>query len=227
MKRTIAAYLFFTAICITGIFYGKHIEPLHHGLRIWGFENIALLLIGLPFALLLPKAGLPHFTQAPLFSKKQMWTPILIGVLFGILDVITIEWMLPHPPHSTLPPYTQPFPYSVFLYFSGAFEIEIFYRLIPLTVLMMIFHRYKNGKYFEVAFWTGAVITSFREPLEQLPQAPIWFVMYAFISGIGMNFIQAMLFRHQGFIASLSVRLGHYLVWHIINGMIIQYLLLK
>lgn len=227
MKRTILAYLIFTAIAVIGIFYGKQIEPAYQGLRIWSFENIGLILIGLPFALLLPTAGLPNFTPAPLFSKKQILIPMMTGVLFGILDVITIEWMLPHPPHSSLPPYTQPFPYSLFLYFSGAFEIEVFYRLIPLSVLLLFFHRYKKGKYFEAAFYTGAILTSLREPLEQWPQGPVWFVVYALTTGVAMNFIQALLFRREGFISALSVRLGHYLIWHIANGVMIQYLLLK
>lgn len=227
MKRTILAYLIFTAIAVIGIFYGKQIEPAYQGIRIWKVENIGLILIGLPFALLLPSAGLPNFTPSPLFSKKQMLIPIMIGVLFGILDVITIEWMLPHPPHTTLPAYTQPFPYSIFLYFSGAFEIEVFYRLIPLTILLLFFHRYKKGKYFEAAFYTGAVLTSLREPLEQWPQGPVWFVLYALTTGVAMNFIQALLFRRQGFMPALYVRLGHYLIWHIANGVMIQYLLLK
>lgn len=227
MKRTILAYLIFTAIAVIGIFYGKQIEPAYQGIRIWKVENIGLILIGLPFALLLPSAGLPNFTPSPLFSKKQMLIPIMIGVRFGILDVITIEWMLPHPPHTTLPAYTQPFPYSIFLYFSGAFEIEVFYRLIPLTILLLFFHRYKKGKYFEAAFYTGAVLTSLREPLEQWPQGPVWFVLYALTTGVAMNFIQALLFRRQGFMPALYVRLGHYLIWHIANGVMIQYLLLK
>lgn len=227
MKRTILAYLIFTAIAVIGIFYGKQIEPAYQGLRIWSFENIGLILIGLPFALLLPTAGLPNFTPAPLFSKKQILIPMMTGVLFGILDVITIEWMLPHAPHSSLPPYTQPFPYSLFLYFSGAFEIEVFYRLIPLSVLLLFFHRYKKGKYVEAAFYTGAILTSLREPLEQWPQGPVWFVVYAITTGVAMNFIQALLFRREGFISALSVRLGHYFIWHIANGVMIQYLLLK
>lgn len=227
MRRTILAYLIFTAIAVVGIFYGKQIESANQGLRIWNLENIAMMLIGLPFALLLPRAGLPHFTPAPLISKKQILIPIMIGVIFGILDVIIIEWALPHSPHTTLPPYTQPFPYSLFLYFSGAFEIEVFYRLIPLTILLLFFHRYKNGKYVGAAFYTGAILTSLREPLEQWPQGPVWFVVYALTTGVGMNFIQALLFRREGFFSALSVRLGHYLIWHIANGVMIQYLLLK
>lgn len=227
MKRTILTYLLFTAIAVIGIFYGKQIQHAHQGLRIWNFENIGLILIGLPFALLMPTAGLPNFTPAPLFSKKQILIPMMMGVFFGILDVIAIEWILPHPPHSTLPPYTQPFPYSLFLYFSGAFEIEVFYRLVPLTILLLFFHRYKKGKYHEAAFYTGAVLTSLREPLEQWPQGPVWFVLYALTTGVAMNFIQALLFRREGFISALSVRLGHYLIWHIANGLMIEYLLLK
>jgi hypothetical protein len=185
-----------------------------------------LLLIGIPFIYLLPKAKLNYIYADQESSRNQIWLPALIGIIFGILDLIVIEFILPHPQHTSLPPYTQPFPYSLFLFFSGALEIELFYRLIPVTLVLFLFAKINEGKYYENAFWVIAVLTSMREPLEQFPSGAVWYVCYALLTGFAMNFIQVYYFKKYSFIASLSLRLGHYMVWHILNGMYIQFVIL-
>jgi hypothetical protein len=129
-----------------------------------------------------------------------------------------------HPePYSELPPFLQPFPYSLFLYFSGAFDVEVFYRFIPITILLLIGIRFKEGKYYNQFFWAGAVLTALREPLEQLPSGSTAFILYSLLSGFGMNFLQAIYLKRSGFLASLSVRLGHYLIWHILLGIYVEF----
>jgi hypothetical protein len=66
-------------------------------------------------------------------------------------------------------------------------------------------------------------LTSIREPLEQLPDGEYWFVGYSLITGLLMNYYQAVYFKKAGFLASLTVRLGHYLFWHILLGIYVQY----
>jgi len=129
-----------------------------------------------------------------------------------------------HPePYSELPPFLQPFPYSTFLYFSGAFEIEVFYRLIPLTLILLLGKWFTNGKYFKIFLWTAIVLTSLREPLEQFPNGELWFIIYTLLTGFLMNFLQAVYFKNAGFLASITLRLGHYLFWHILLGIYVQY----
>jgi len=224
MKKSILLYLFFVLIAFIGMIFGKSLSGPH--LRVWDIENIILLLLGILAIALLPKAGLPAFSLSDASSRKKMLLPLLLGIGFGLLDLLVIEFILPHPPHSSLPPYTQPFPYSLFLYFSGALEIEVFYRLIPITVVMLVFNKYWGGRYFIPAFWVIALLTSLREPLEQWPDGPSWFVAYSLITGIAMNFLQAWYFRKEGFMASLIIRWGHYLIWHILNGIVIQFLII-
>jgi hypothetical protein len=129
-----------------------------------------------------------------------------------------------HPePYPELPPFLQPFPYSIFLYFSGAFEIEVFYRLIPLTLVLLVGKWFAGGKYWNAFSWTAIVLTSLREPLEQLPNEEAWFVVYSLVTGFLMNFLQGIEFRKSGFLASLTVRLGHYVFWHILLGVYVEY----
>jgi len=196
------------------------------GLRVWEITNVLLLLLGVPVIALLSKAGLPPLFWSEVSLRQILLLPMLMGIGFGLLDLLVIELILPHPVHTKLPPYTQPFPYSLFLYFSGALVIEVFYRLIPITLVMYLFNNYWGGRYSNQAFWIIAILTSLREPLEQWPDGQGWFMVYALASGFMMNFIQALFFKKAGFIASLSLRCGHYLVWHILNGIIIQYFIL-
>lgn len=227
MKKSILFYSCFLLIAIIGIYYGNLLSATVDNLRVWNFENILWLLVGLPFVLLQKNAGLPPVYNNETPVSSRIWKPIIVGILFGIADLILIEFVLNKQPHTSLPPYTQPFPYSIFLYSSGAFEIEIFYRLIPITLVLLVFSKIKNGAFMNSAFMVIAILTSLREPIEQFPSGATWFIVYACLSGFAMNFIQAIFFKQYGFASSLMVRLGHYLIWHILNGIYIQYVVIQ
>lgn len=220
-------YFLFMLIAVAGIFYGNAIKSNHSFLRVWDFQNILILLLGVPFLFFQSKADLPNFLEVGISNKQRFLKPILLGAVFGILDIIVIKLLLHPEPYTELPTFLQPFPYSIFLYFSGAFETEVFYRLIPLTVFLLFGKLISNGKYFNVFLWTAIVLTSLREPLEQLPDGELWFVVYSLLTGYLMNFLQAIYFKKAGFLASLSVRLGHYLFWHILLGLYVQYVELQ
>lgn len=223
MKQNTLIYLIFLLIASLGILYGNEIQNSYNGLRVWQFENILLLGLGIPFLFLQKSATLPNFWDSNISNQVRILQPIFIGGLFGILDIIVIK-IIQHPePYTVLPPFLQPFPYSMFLYFSGALEIEVFYRLIPLTLILLIGKKLRGGTYFNYFLWIGLILTSIREPLEQLPSGEIWYVSYALITGLLMNYLQATYFIKAGFISSLTLRLGHYLFWHIILGIYVQY----
>lgn len=227
MKKSLIFYGIFLLIAVTGIFYGNSISSQFTQLRIWNYENIALLLLGLPFLFMQQKAGLPDAFNKELTFRQRFLTPFGIGMLFGLADLVVIEFFLTHTAHTSMPPYTQPFPYSIFLYISGAFEIEIFYRLIPITLILFIFSKIKKGAYLSQAFIVIAILSSLREPIEQFPYgSPMWFIIYACITGFGMNFLQAVYYKRNGWASSVYIRLGHYLIWHILNGLYIQYFVL-
>lgn len=222
-KQNLIVYSIFLLIACIGILYGQQVSHLFNELRVWRIENILWLGIGIPFLFFQKNASLPNFFESSISNKARFFEPAFIGVIFGILDIIVIK-VIQHPePYTQLPPFLQPFPYSVFLYFSGALEIEVFYRLIPLTIILIIGKQFAAGKYFNYFLWTGFITTSIREPLEQFPSGTICFIIYAFVTGFLMNYIQAFYYKKAGFIASLTLRLGHYLFWHILLGIYVQY----
>lgn len=222
ISTNLIIYASFILIAFVGIFYGNAIKSNFSFLRIWEYQNILIMLIGIPFLFLQSKVSLPNFLEAGISNKQRYLNPILIGIVFGILDIIVVKLLLHPEPYNELPPFLQPFPYSVFLYFSGAFEIEVFYRLVPLTLLLLMGKFVANGKYFNIFLWTALILTSLREPLEQLPNGELWFVTYSLTTGFLMNFFQAIYFKKAGFLASLTLRLGHYLFCHILLGIYVQ-----
>jgi hypothetical protein len=222
-KLNLSIFLGFLFIAFLGIIYGNEISATYNNLRIWSVENLLWLGIGFPFLLLQNYVGIPNLFQPSISNKIRFLQPILIGALFGIIDIFVIK-IIQHPePYSELPPFLQPFPYSIFLYFSGALEIEIFYRLIPITLFLIIGKKIADGRYFNYFIWTAIITTSLREPLEQIPTGEYWFIAYAFLSGFIMNYLQGIYYKNAGFIATLTLRLGHYLFWHIFLGIYIQY----
>ncbi len=223
-KQNIIIYIVFILIAFIGIYFGNAIYEKYNNLRIWQFENILMLTIGIPFLFLQTKAGIPNLIDEQVQNKKRFFQPFLIGVVFGLLDIIVIK-IIQHPePFKELPPFLQPFPYSLFLYFSGALEIEVFYRLIPITTLLIIGKQMFKGKYFHYFLWCSILLTSLREPLEQMPSGSVCFIGYSLITGFLMNYLQAIYYKNAGFLATLSIRLGHYLFWHILLGVYVQFI---
>lgn len=222
-KKDILLYIGFTLIAGLGLIYGNAIQGQYEFLRVWQFQNVLFLLLGIPFLFLQAKAGIPHFLDSGVTSRQRFLVPALIGAAFGVLDVLVIKVLMHPEPYTSLPPFLQPFPYSLFLYFSGAFELEVFYRLIPITIFLWMGRWFRQGKYFNYFFWAGIILTALREPLEQFPDAGWGFTIYAFSTGFLMNFLQGLFFARSGFLATLTLRLGHYLFWHILLGIYVQY----
>ena len=223
IKCNLILYSAFILIAVIGLIYGNAIKSNFSFLRIWEYQNILFLFLGVPFLFLQSKINLPNFLEGGVANKERFLKPILIGAVFGILDVIVIKLLMHPEPYTDLPPFLQPFPYSIFLYFSGAFEIEVFYRLIPLTLILLLGKWFSGGQYFNIFLWSAIILTSLREPLEQLPNGELWFVAYSLLTGFLMNYLQAIYFKNAGFLASLTLRLGHYLFWHILLGIYVQY----
>lgn len=216
-----AGLMLLPLVCVV---YGQQLSQHMEGIRVWGWMDAAILLIAFPLLFLQRQAGLPDLVQPGISGRFRTWLPLATGMLFGLLDVIVIKMILHPEPYDTLPPFLQPFPYSIFLFGSGALEIEIFYRMLPITILLLLVGKFLlKGKHDTAIFWVVAVLTALREPLEQWQSGPIWFMFYAFITGFGMNLLQAVYYRRAGFLAALMVRFGHYLLWHILLGLYVEY----
>lgn len=227
IRHNLITYGCLLLLAAAGIAYGQQIYSQHPSLRVWELSNLLLMLLGVPMLFLQSRVGIPDFWATEISNRHRIGIPLLIGIVFGLLDVLIIK-VIQHPePYETLPPFLQPFPYSIFLYSSGAFEVEVFYRLIPITLILLVSSFWRDNQYGQVFFWIAAITTSLREPLEQLPSAGWLFITYSFVTGFAMNLLQAVWLKRAGFLAALFVRLGHYLCWHIALGAYVEFLELK
>jgi hypothetical protein len=222
-KKALILFLFLISITCITVVWGNYLAAKQTGVRVWHWMNVLLLLSGLPFLLIQKETGLPEVLDKTINSKQRFFLPFIIGIFFGILDLLIVKIILHPQAYESLPPYLQPFPYSIFLFTAGALEIEIFYRLIPITLILLLGKWIFKNKYGTTLFWIAAVLTALREPLEQWPDGALWFVVYAAASGFLMNLLQAIYFRKAGFLASLMLRLGHYFIWHILLGIYVEY----
>lgn len=189
VAQNLVIYLSFLLIAWLGSLYGNAIVGEHDFLRVWQLDNIFILFLGIPFLWLQRRSRLPNFCETPTSNKNRLLIPAGVGMIFGILDVLVIKVLLHPDPYTELPPFLQPFPYSLFLYFSGALEIEVFYRLIPMTLILFFASWYQKGKYWNAFFWSAALLTSVREPLEQFPDGSLLFISYSLATGFLMNFL--------------------------------------
>ena len=206
------------------IIYGKAIHDDYAFIRQWDWKQMLWIGIAVPFLLFQEKAGLPDWLGTGIPRKSKWLWPALAGLGFAVLDILVIKVIMHPEPYDTLPPFLQPFPYSIFLYPSGALDIEIFYRLIPMTIAAWIGARWCSPKVAAGILWTVLILTSLREPLEQWPSGPAWFITYSLLSGFAMNLLQGICMIRFGFLSALLVRIGHYLLWHIGLGIYVQFI---
>jgi hypothetical protein len=125
------------AVVVITIVYGGMLEAKGVSIRRWHWNNLLLVLPVVPLLFLQQKASLPAVQT--INEKKNGWLSTFgVGIIFGLLDVLVIKCILHPEPYTELPPFLQPFPYSIPLYTSGALEIELYYRMIPLTVFLLL-----------------------------------------------------------------------------------------
>lgn len=221
-NELLAGLILLTVVVIT-VHYGASLE--HNGVTVrrWNWNNLFLVLPVIPLLFLQRQATLPQVQT--INEKKNGWLSTFgVGMLFGLLDVVIIKFIMHPAPYKELPPFLQPFPYSTFLYSSGALEVELHYRMIPLTVFLLINTYLLKNKFRNIIIIGLGIITSIIEPIQQFPDGALWFVFYATISGIAMNAWQYKSYLQYGFVASLAVRLGHYLIWHVLLGIYVEFL---
>lgn len=201
-------------------------------------------LLGLAGAWLADRTGFMPAIDPRVSNRQRYWIPLLvgagIGALASLIDMLT---------HGTefiaavmgVPSFNTDFPLSLFVYTSGTVIVESLYRLFPLPVLLwLISYVILKKRWQEQTFWVLALLLSFFEPLGQLtgqmdqmtPEmmenfGKIFVTMFLpmLLTNYPMGVAQAYVFRRYGFLASFTLRMGFYIIWHIAYGSLIYPLL--
>lgn len=155
-------------------------------------------------------------------TYRRFLFPTLVGLGIGTLTVI-FDAIQPLSDESLIK-----FPASLVAYPLAGILEEIIFRLFLTTALIWIISSVLlSGRNQEAVFWGVTTFLAIFYTLTQvnlyndLVANPDLFILVRFIIVIAADFILAAYFyRKYGFLAALSMRMGDYLVWHIVWGAI-------
>ena len=186
------------------------------------FSIGAIWLVGWVGVFLAPRAGFAEMWQVEISNLKRWLIPFLIGLGFGLLSII-FDKIQPLGEASLIK-----FPASLVAYPLAGILEEIIFRLFLTTTFvwlisnMVLRGRHQVGVFWGVAVFLGVFYTLSQVSLYQSLMGTLdLFIAAQFFVMIGANFIvTAYLYRKYGFLAAISLRMGDYLLWHIIWGAI-------
>ena len=128
-------------------------------------------LAGLAGIWLSDRTGFPSAWDARVSSRQRLLHPIAIGVGFGLLQVSIEElthWIefVKHLTGAAV--FNAAFPGSLFIYPGGAIVVEVFYRLLPIPLLLWLISSLAlRGRAQTRVFWSLALLTSLIDPVTQ------------------------------------------------------------
>jgi len=223
MKTSLRIYLllslFAIATALTG--YYRHTGDVTFSQLEWDFPLVVLA--GFIGVLLSKRVELPQMLDESVSNKDRFWFPMLIGVGYAVLDVATYAFLLHPEPHETLPPFVQPFPWSIFHFGAAAVFMETLYRLLPITLLVGLATLIFGKKALNPAFWIVAILISGVEPWLQKIEVSTGWLWFSLINGYSYNLLQVYFLKRGGYLATLTIRGSHYMIWHVAYGIWIQY----
>lgn len=168
----------------------------------------------------------PGFINSALpFTSLILW-PLLFGTGIGIL-IVGLNFATP--PQFRIPQLR--FPDSIIPYTLGGLFEEVLFRLflLPLFVWLISFLLLRK-QFQDETFWTVSILLALVYLVMQLQGARAIFkikrlsevplallISFLFASGLGAV-LAAYYFRVGGFVSSFLLRVGIYLVWHILWG---------
>jgi hypothetical protein len=202
---------------------GRQLPPL--GVPI----HLGVTLIGLAAIWCLHRSSFPAAWDARIPAQRRLLLPLLVGAFFGVL-AIGIELYtgsLQGLQAAMGTKITVGFPQSLVVYTSLSAFLELEYLVLPVSLLLwLIAGVVLRGRGETPIFWVLALLASAIEPLQQGPDViaaaggtitGLGIALYA-VHSFGFNFSAAVLFRRYGLLAPILVRVGNYIIWHIIFG---------
>jgi hypothetical protein len=182
----------------------------------------SIWLVGWVGVFLAPRTGFADMWQKDITNLKRWLIPFLIGLGFGLLSII-FDLLQPLGEGSLIK-----FPASLVAYpLAGILEEIIFRLFLTTTIVWIISEILLRGRWQEVVFWGTSIFLGIFYTLSQLnlyqnlTETLDILVLLQFFTMIAATFIvAAFLYRKFGFLAALSMRMGDYLLWHILWGAI-------
>jgi hypothetical protein len=183
--------------------------------------------LGLLSVFLLNFTKLKGLWDANVGIKQKLIYPLIIGLLFGAIQVVydLITGLNAIDAASMgVESLNVVFPYSIPFYFGGAVITNIIYYLILIPIVVFIFStKLLKGKAEDKVFWSIGILVALIEPLTnpginyitQHGALGIPVILFVLL----FNLLSIWFIRKYGFISAIFLRVGDYLVWHILYGL--------
>jgi hypothetical protein len=219
------AYLALIKIMMDSLFPQAFADPDQAVLFTWPALGI-IGALGLLGTWLAAATGFPGAWDAHTSYRRRLLFPILLGVAFGVLQIVVNELTgfsaLQVARHGITQQYTGLVP-MLLIFPAGAIVVEVIFRLFPVTLLLWLMSNIiLKGRGQAPIFWTLACASSAAYVFSQaidlviLPASVMIILMSALFAE---SFAQAALFRNYGFLAAIVLRMAFYIVW---NGLYIH-----
>jgi hypothetical protein len=164
------------------------------------------------------RTGFPDMWDEKISNQQRFVIPVLFGLGFAVIQIILVTLVL----RLDIP--MVKFPLSIPVYLFGGIILEIFYRLIPMVLLVwLISNLLLRKRWQEQVFWVVAILLCLVEPVMQtigmyqmgiITDILLTAILFVFV--FAGNLIPTYFFRKYGFLAAIVWRLTDYLIWHII-----------
>lgn len=191
--------------------------------------HLGVTLVGIAVIWCMHRSSFPAAWDARIPAQRRLLLPLLVGAIFGVL-AIGIELYtgsLQSLQETIGTKITVGFPQSLIVYTSLSPFLELEYLVLPVSLLLwLIAGVVLRGRGETPIFWVLALLASAIEPLQQGPDViaaaggsitTLGIALYA-VHSFGFNVSAAVLFRRYGLLAPILVRVGNYLIWHILFG---------
>jgi hypothetical protein len=191
--------------------------------------HLSVTLAGLATIWCMHRTGFPAAWDTRIPARQRLLLPFLIGAITGALSIgLELSFgLLSTFQETTGLTVTIGFPQSILAYSSITSFLEFQYLLLPVPLLLWFISAViLRGRGQTPIFWVLAVLSSCIELVlqsvallgsEGVAIEPLVLGSYltnAFIC----NFSAAVLFRRYGLLAPILVRVGNYMVWHVLFG---------
>ncbi len=142
-----------------------------------------------------------------------------LALVFGAVAIL-VDCLAPFPKDMNVS-----FPDSLAFYPAIGFLVEIVFHLVPLGIAVVALgpvegrwgRRTTNGLAIGIV---AALEATFQSLLGSGDAHATWVPIWIWWHVFGINLVQLITFRRNGFAAMILVRLVYYLVWHIVWGLV-------
>jgi hypothetical protein len=196
--------------------------------QLFSWPAIVILgVVGLVDVWLSHRTGFPAAWDPAISNRQRILIPATIGVGIGLLEValdVVFHGAQFFAAQHGLTSFNAPWPGSPLFYAAGAIVVEVFYRLLPIPLVVWLVSNLLLRGHAQVQVgWVLALLTSLIEPWTQdLPElaagASRLLVASQFGPDLVFNLAQAVMFHQYGFFASILTRVSMYMVWHVAYG---------